>query len=533
MLSKCVRIVFVGALLAVAACSPVPQTVAGVGGTIMPGPALSAPTVAPASRSSRPDQIYPGVEKYGRTPLNRVQKVAEEPVSTFASSVDTTSYSNIRRFLMANHILPPPEAVRVEELVNYFSYAYPSAETLEEPFKPTVNVYPSPWHEGSEIIRIGIKGYTPPLSQLPKLNIVLLMDVSGSMAPPDRLPLLVKAYTEMADMLRPSDRVSIVTYASGTKLVLEPTSDKKAIKEALAGLVAHGGTYGVGGLALAYEQAAKNFDPEATNRIILGTDGDFNIGMTDPTTLTDFIKSKRSLGIYLSVLGVGRGNFNDHLAQKLAQAGKGNAAYVDSLIEAQRVLLERMSSTLGALADDVKFQVEFNPAAVAEYRLIGFETRALREEDFRNDAIPGGDIGPGHAVTALYEITMANSPTRRTEPSRYRRERVPETDAHGNELAFLRIRYKLPGRTDGSSLIERPITLDDRVSEIDKAPADARFATAVAGFAQLLRRDPSVSGWRFEDAASMAEDSLGRNPDDRRREFVGLVRQAQRLRDLQ
>ena len=473
---------------------------------------------------------FPGYEIYQRLPTNKVQRVAETPLSTFAASVDTASYSNVRHFLREAKRLPPAEAVRVEEMVNYFDYDYAKPRDLEERFRPTVMVYPSPWTKGAEILQIGIKGYAQPLSELPPLNLVLLVDVSGSMGSPDRLPLVQQVFTELSEILRPRDRVSIVSYANDTRLVLSSTSDKGKIRSALAGLKADGGTYGAAGLAMAYQQAEKNLDREATSRIVLATDGDFNLGISDPDKLADFVHGKQSLGIHLSVLGVGRGNYNDALAHKLAAAGKGNATYVDTITEARRALLDRMAPTLGALADDLKLQVEFNPAVVAEYRLIGYESRELPPEAFRNDKVAGGDIGPGHVVTALYEITTAEGASQRLEPSRYGAAVPPaaRTGEHGDEFAVLHIRYKRPGAAD-SALVERPVTVRDRYRDLGQTPADARFAAAVAGFAQILRRDPAVGSWRFEDAAGLAEGALGGDPF--RHDFLDLVMRAQQARD--
>lgn len=487
-------------------------------------------SVARSGAPAAPPPPFPGYEIYQRLPINKVQKVAETPLSTFAASVDTASYSNVRRFLREAKRLPPAEAVRVEGMVNYFDYDYAKPRSLEERFHPTVMVYPSPWTKGAEIIQIGIKGYAQPLKDLPPLNLVLLVDVSGSMGSLDRLPLVQQVFSELSEILRPADRVAIVSYANDTRLVLPSTSDKRKIRAALAGLKADGGTYGAAGLAMAYEQAQKNLDREATNRIVLATDGDFNVGVSDPEKLADFVRSKQSLGIHLSVLGVGRGNYNDALAHKLAEAGKGNAAYVDTITEARRALLDRMAPTLGALADDLKLQVEFNPATVAEYRLIGYESRELPPEAFKNDKVAGGDIGPGHVVTALYEITTVDGASQRLEPSRYGNARPPtaKPGEHGDEFAVLHIRYKRPGAAD-SALVDRPITVRDRYVDIRQAPADARFAAAVAGFAQILRHDPAVGSWRFEEVASLAEGALA--GDSFRQDFLDLVIRAQQVRD--
>jgi Ca-activated chloride channel family protein len=464
-------------------------------------------------------------ENYEDVDPNPIHVVAETPVSTFSIDVDTASYSNVRRFLNEGR-LPPRDAVRIEELVNYFRYDYPLPQARTQPFSTSVTVAPSPWAEGRQLVHIGLQGYNIVPRERPPLNLVLLLDVSGSMAEPNKLPLVQQSFRMLIDQLNARDRVSIVVYAGAAGAVLEPTpgDQRGRILGALDNLSAGGSTAGGEGLRLAYALAEQNFDRNAVNRIIIATDGDFNVGIADPEQLTDFVSRKRDTGIYLSVFGFGGGNYNDLLMQRLAQNGNGVATYIDTVNEARRVLRDEMASNMFSIANDVKIQVEFNPTQVAEYRLIGYETRMLRREDFNNDQVDAGEIGAGHAVTAIYEITPVGGRTF-TEPLRYQRE--PASAPTTGELAFLRIRYKLPGE-DESRLIERPITERDFVANIATAPEYARFATAVAGYGQLLRGDAYLDrGYGWDDVISLAQGARGRDEFGWRAEFVQLARSAQ------
>jgi Ca-activated chloride channel family protein len=464
-------------------------------------------------------------ENYEDVDTNPIHIVAETPVSTFSIDVDTASYSNVRRFLNEGR-LPPQDAVRIEELVNYFRYDYPLPQTRTQPFSTNVTVAPSPWAEGRQLVHIGLQGYNIVPRERPPLNLTLLLDVSGSMAEPNKLPLVQQSFRMLIDQLNARDHVSIVVYAGAAGAVLEPTpgNERGRILAALDNLSAGGSTAGGEGLRLAYALAEQNFDRNAVNRVIIATDGDFNVGIADPEQLTDFVERKRETGIYLSVFGFGGGNYNDLLMQRLAQNGNGVATYIDTLNEARRVLRDEMASNMFSIANDVKIQVEFNPAQVAEYRLIGYETRMLRREDFNNDQIDAGEIGAGHAVTAIYEITPVGGRTF-TEPLRYQRDAAPASAA--GELAFLRIRYKLPGE-DNSRLIERPITRSDYVANINAAPEYARFATAVAGYGQLLRGDAYLDrGYSWDDVINLAQSARGRDEFGWRAEFVQLARSAQ------
>ncbi|HYD86507.1 MAG TPA: VWA domain-containing protein [Vitreimonas sp.] len=465
-------------------------------------------------------------DQYEDVDTNPIHLVAEEPVSTFSIDVDTASYSNVRRFLSEGR-LPPSDAVRTEELINYFDYAYPLPQTRAQPFSTNVTVAPSPWAEGRQLVHIGLQGYDIVPRERPPLNLVLLLDVSGSMNAPNKLPLLQQSFRLLIDQLNERDRVAIVVYAGAAGTVLEPTpgNQRGRILAALDSLTPGGSTAGAEGLRQAYALAEQNFDRNAVNRVIIGTDGDFNVGIADPEQLQDFVSRKRETGIYLSVFGFGGGNYNDALMQRLAQNGNGVATYIDTLNEARRVLRDEMASNMFTIANDVKIQVEFNPARVAEYRLIGYETRMLRREDFNNDQIDAGEIGSGHSVTAIYEITPVGGPTF-TEPLRYQ-EGARQAPSTASELAFLRIRYKLPGEDD-SRLIERPITNADIVPDIMRASESTRWAAAVAGYGQLLRGDAYLrQGYGYDDVISLAQSARGNDEFGWRAEFIQLARNAQ------
>jgi Ca-activated chloride channel family protein len=463
-------------------------------------------------------------EKYPHAVINGVHEAQADPVSTFSIDVDTTSYSNVRRFLNDGQ-LPPHDAVRVEELVNYFRYDYPLPQSKDEPFKPFVAVAPSPWSKGKEIVHIALQGYDLNREQRPPLNLVFLIDTSGSMDEPDRLPLARQALNVLIDQLRPDDRVAMVAYAGSAGEVMGPTSGAQKLKMrcALASLEAGGSTAGGAGLALAYKLAHKTYRKGAANRVILMTDGDFNVGVADPSKLQDFVAEQRKTGVYLSAYGYGRGNYNDVMMQTLAQNGNGTAGYVDSLDEAKRLFREDFSSSVFPIADDVKIQVEFNPARVAEYRLIGYETRLLNREDFNNDKVDAGEVGSGASVTALYEITPVGGPSA-VDALRY--QTSAPAKAQGNELAYLKVRYKLPGEST-SRLIERPITDADATADLDAAPDSTRWALAVAAYGQKLRGDPWVGdGFGWTQIETLAEHTGGRDAYGLKAQFVALVQKA-------
>jgi Ca-activated chloride channel family protein len=504
---------------------PPPPSIAGQAQELAGLGRARAPAAPYAQQVPQP---MPGTidrDQYEDVDPNPIHIVAEDPVSTFSIDVDTASYSNVRRFLNEGR-LPPRDAVRIEELINYFDYDYPLPRSRAEPFSTNITVAPSPWAQGRQLVHIGLQGYDIARSQRPPLNLVLLIDVSGSMGPANKLPLALQGFRMLTEQLTARDKVSVVVYAGAAGAVLEPTpgNDRARILAALDNLHAGGSTAGGEGLRLAYALAQRNFSERAVNRVIIATDGDFNVGIADPEQLQDFVSRQRQTGIYLSVLGFGGGNYNDALMQRLAQNGNGVAAYIDTISEARRVLSDELNGALFPIANDVKIQVEFNPARVAEYRLIGYETRMLRREDFNNDAVDAGEIGAGHSVTAIYEITPVGGPTF-TEPLRYQRNAgaAPST---ANEIAFLRIRYKLPGEDD-SRLIERPITNADAAASIARTPEHVRFATAVAGYGQLLRGDPYLAqGFGWSDVINLAQGARGRDEFGWRAEFVQLARAA-------
>ncbi len=484
-------------------------------------------------------RTVPGVspqntERYPNATPNAVKVVSAEPVSTFSVDVDTASYANVRRYLNQS-VLPPVDAVRIEEMVNYFDYSYAVPRDRDAPFQPTVAVYPSPWNKDTQILHVGIKGFDLPKTQRPKANLVFLIDTSGSMNQPNKLPLLKRSFQLLVNQLRPEDRVSIVVYAGSVGTVLEPTvgSDKAKILAAIDRMQAGGSTAGGEGIRQAYELAKANFDKTGVNRILLATDGDFNVGITDPKALEDFVARERSSGVFLTVLGFGVDNYNDLMMQKLSQAGNGTAAYIDTITEARKVFVDEIGSTLFTIAKDVKIQVEFNPARIAEYRLIGYETRMLNRTDFNNDKVDAGDIGSGHTVTALYEITPVGSRAQASDPLRYgsKASGANMTSPQG-EIAFLKIRYKLPNE-DESKLITRPIVQRDVESDFSKLPVDIRFAAAVDGSAQLLRHDPYIKAFDYSQAIALAQGAKGDDEFGYRNEFVQLLRMAQTAASLQ
>ncbi|MFA7262066.1 MAG: VWA domain-containing protein [Caulobacter sp.] len=463
-------------------------------------------------------------ERYPGGASNPIRRVADEPVSTFSIDVDTAAYANVRRFL-GDGALPPRDAVRVEELVNYFDYGYPLPESRAQPFRPYVAVVPSPWSKDRQILHIGLRGYALPPGEQPPLNLVFLVDTSGSMESPDKLGLARQALNLLIDQLRPRDRVSIVAYAGSAGAVLEPTDGRSKLKMrcALEALQAGGSTAGGQGLALAYALAQQNFDPGAVNRVVLMTDGDFNVGIADPARLTDFVADKRKTGIYLSVYGFGRGNYNDTMMQALAQNGNGTAAYVDTYAEARKLFRDDFSGSLFPIADDVKIQIEFNPARVSEYRLIGYETRMLAREDFNNDQVDAGEVGSGVSVTALYEITPAGAAPS-SDPLRY--GAAPPAGSPSGEMAFLKVRWKAPG-ADSSQLMQQAIPAGNTARDLASAPEATRWAVAVAAFGQKLRGDPWLdAGYGWDQILDTAQHARGEDAFGLRAEFVGLVRAA-------
>jgi Ca-activated chloride channel family protein len=487
----------------------------------------ASPTFAPADFPPPPAENRDRLQGVKTNPLH---SVAEDPVSTFSIDVDTASYSYVRRSLKEG-VLPQADTVRVEELVNYFPYDWKGPEAAETPFNTTVTVMPTPWNEHTRLMHVAIKGYDVAPAVRPKANLVFLIDVSGSMEAPDKLPLLQAAFRLLVGKLQPDDTVSIVTYAGDAGTVLEPTkvSEKAKILSAIDNLRPGGSTAGEAGIKEAYRLAGQSFVRGGVNRVMLATDGDFNVGQTDDGDLERLIEKERKSGVFLSVLGFGRGNLNDQMMQTIAQNGNGTAAYIDTLAEAEKVLVEESASTLFPIASDVKLQVEFNPARVAEYRLIGYETRGLAREDFNNDRVDAGEIGSGHSVTAIYEITPEGAP-QRIDDLRYGRASTANSDGVQNagEYAFVKIRYKAP---DGgaSKLITTPVTDADAVASFDAAGTDQRFSVAVAAFGQKLRDADAVAGMGWDRIADIAAAARGSDPFGYRSEFLSLVRLASAL----
>lgn len=486
------------------------------------GAAMNSMAYAPEMMPT-PTQQQVGRDNFERVDENSIVQVKQEPVSTFSIDVDTASYAFARQSL-DNGVLPQKDSVRVEEMINYFDYDYAGPSSKDEPFKANIAVKESPWNKGKKIMTIGIKGFDVEKTEMPDSNLVFLLDTSGSMNEPKKLPLLQQSLSLLLDTLKPTDKISIVTYAGSAGVVLPPTEAKEKAKilASLQNLSAGGSTAGGEGIRLAYQQAQASFDEKAVNRVILATDGDFNVGITSPYELQDFIEREREKGIFLSVLGFGTGNYNDALMQKLAQNGNGVAAYIDTLNEARKVLVQEAGATLFPIAKDVKIQVEFNPAQVSEYRLVGYETRALKTEDFNNDKVDAGDIGAGAEVTAIYEITPANA-TPSVDASRYAAaDSKLQTETSG-ELAFVKIRYKLPKENE-SKLITTPVTVSDKADA--KLLSETAWAESVAGFAQLLKGGKHTGTLTYDDVLKQAEANKGPDPYGYRAEFITLIHKA-------
>jgi len=465
---------------------------------------VSSNAVAPVSVSHK--------ENYASYQENGIILTEGKPVSTFSIDVDTGSYSNLRRLLNMGSV-PMRDSIRVEEMINYFAYGYPVPATVDVPFSISTELAPSPWNTGKHILRIGLKGYEVE-ERLPA-NLVFLIDVSGSMVQPNKLPLVKASLHLLVSQLGSDDIVSIVTYAGRAAVVLDATRIKDAslINDAIENLAAGGSTYGEGGLKAAYQIASANFMVDGINRVILATDGDFNVGMSDVQGMKEFISRQRKSGIGLTALGYGMGNYNDEMLEQLADAGNGNHAYIDNLNEARKVLVHQLTATLQTIAEDVKIQVEFNPGVVAEYRLIGYENRSLAREDFNNDKVDAGEIGVGHMVTALYELTLVGSANSSIDPLRYGRT---VTHSRVDEVAMLKLRYKLPAQSQ-SRLISQVVMIGELV---ETASNDTMFAAAVAGFGQLLKGGKYIEA-DYQQILQSARESAGSNPA--RLEFVEMI----------
>jgi Ca-activated chloride channel family protein len=454
-----------------------------------------------------------------------------QPLSTFSIDVDTASYANVRRYLQSGQ-LPPKDAVRIEEMLNYFRYDYP-APAGEHPFSVNVETAPAPWQVEHRLMRIGLRGHDIDMDERPPTNLVFLIDVSGSMNRPEKLPLLKQAFKLLIDRLTPDDKVGIVVYAGASGLVLEPTYcfQRQTILDALDRLKAGGSTNGGEGIQLAFGVASEHFIEGGINRVILATDGDFNVGVTDAGALVRLAEEKRETGVFLSVLGFGTGNFQDDRMEAISNAGNGNFAYIDSLAEAEKVLVQELGGTLVTIAKDVKIQVEFNPAQVEAYRLIGYENRILAAQDFNDDTKDAGEIGAGHTVTALYEIIPGGTPT--GLPSVDELEfQAPGEILSSDATAVVKLRYKQPdGET--STLIREPVT--DAGTGLDDSSDDFRFASAVAAFGMILRDSPHRGGATFESVLDLAAAGLGDEQPDQggyRAQFLDLIERARHVRDL-
>jgi Ca-activated chloride channel family protein len=470
-------------------------------------------------------------EEYGRINDNPFYLVSEEPLATFSVDVDTASYANVRRFL-TQRTLPPPDAVRIEEMVNYFTYDYPAPQD-GQPVRINTEVASSPWNPEHRLVQIGIQGQRIRRDERAASNLVFLIDVSGSMDSPDKLPLLKDGMKLLVEQLGENDRVSMVVYAGASGLALDstPGDQTQRLLRALDRLSAGGSTNGGAGIELAYNTAVANFIEGGVNRVILATDGDFNIGATNNTELTRLIEEKAETGVFLSVLGFGTGNLNDAGMEALADQGNGNYAYIDSIREARKVLVEEIGSTLVTIAKDVKFQVEFNPAEVGAYRLIGYENRLLENQDFNDDTRDAGEIGAGHTVTALFEIVPngveLNVPG--VDPLRYQTPLATTEQVGNGELLTVKVRYKEPD-ADVSLLIEARVR--DRETDFADASNDYRFASAVASFGMILRNSPYKGDSTYDTVLAIADQSLGADSEGYRDEFVSLVRRARAIQNL-
>ncbi|MER9679377.1 VWA domain-containing protein [Mesorhizobium sp. M0184] len=499
----------------------------------MPGTVAEPKLMAQQPAAAPADQMLPQEENRDRVEnfkTNPVHAALEDPVSTFSIDVDTASYSFVRRSLKEGFI-PQADTVRVEEMVNYFPYDWKGPDSASTPFNSTVSVMPTPWNEHTRLMHVAIKGFDVKPAEQPRANLVFLIDVSGSMNEQDKLPLLQSAFRLLVNKLRPDDTVSIVTYAGDAGTVLEPTkaSEKDKILAAIDNLTSGGSTAGEAGIKEAYRLAQKSFVKDGINRVMLATDGDFNVGQTDDDDLKRLIEKERKTGVFLSVFGFGRDNLNDQMMQTIAQNGNGTAAYIDTLAEAEKVLVEDASSTLFTIAKDVKIQVEFNPNKVSEYRLIGYETRALNREDFNNDRVDAGEIGSGHSVTAIYEITPKGSGGEQIDQLRYGQASVNNGGvANADEYAFVKIRYKLPNE-DTSKLITTPVTSANEVASFDQASTDQRFSVAVAAFGQKLRDEDATAKFGYDKIMQIATAARGADPFGYRSEFLSLVRLASAL----
>ncbi|KIM05141.1 MAG: hypothetical protein KN64_05050 [Sulfurovum sp. AS07-7] len=462
--------------------------------------------------------VAPNTESYKHNEQNKFIEVSSSPLSTFSTDVDTASYSNVRRMLDANS-LPPKDAVRTEEFVNYFSYNY-KEPTTNEPFFINLKVDDALWNKKHKLIQIGLQSKKANIEKLPPSNLVFLLDVSGSMNDENKLPLLKKSLKLLVNQLRAEDKVSIVVYAGSSGLVLDRAkgSEKEKIINALDKLEAGGSTAGGEGIRLAYEIAKKSFIKNGNNRVILATDGDFNVGQSSESELIELIEEKKKSGVYLSILGFGMGNYKDDKVEALADKGNGNYAYIDNLLEAKKVLVTQMSGTLYTVAKDVKVQVEFNPQKVSSYRLLGYENRKMANEDFNDDKKDAGEVGMGHSVTALYEVVLNDGTnSSKVDKLKYQTAVVNPSD----ELATVKIRYKEP-KADSSKLMSRVVSFQNS----DISDVDSKFIQSVVGFSMILRNVEEKGNLTYDKVLSLAKASKGSDDEGYRAEFIKMIENA-------
>lgn len=471
-------------------------------------------------------------ERYQKFKENSVKVTSQESVSTLSLDVDTGSYSNVRRFI-ENGQLPPKDAVRIEEMINYFDYRYPTPIASQvDPFVLSTELAAAPWNPEHLLMRIGVKAVDRRVEEMPPANLVFLVDVSGSMEEPDKLPLVKSSLKLLVNQLREQDHVALIVYAGRTSVELPstPGSEKNKILAAIDRLTAEGSTAGEAAMRLAYSEARANFIKGGINRVLLATDGDFNVGISDTDQLIELVEKERSSGVTLTTIGFGTGNYNEAMMERIANAGNGNYAYIDSLSEAQKVLVEELSSTFNTVAKDVKIQIEFNPAQISEWRLIGYENRVLNEEDFRNDRVDAAEVGAGKSVTALYELTPVGKPTLQGERRYAALPSTKPANAKTNEIGELRLRYKKP---DGEKSAEmRSVVAGDSAQFLTsniQASDDFKFAAAVAGYGQLLRNSKYLGTWTYDDAANLAQTAVANDNRGYRQEFVKMVKLASAL----
>lgn len=489
---------------------------------------VSAMPVAKVKKENEKDDGY-NREGYAKIEENHFLSARQSPLSTFSIDVDEASYSNVRRFIM-DGALPPPGAVRIEEMINYFDYKYPQPAN-DDPFSVNTEMSACPWNPSHQLALIGLQGKEFAAEKLPPANLVFLIDVSGSMNEPNKLPLVKSSLKLLTNKLRDEDHVAIVVYAGNAGLVLPSTAggDKDKIMNAIGNLEAGGSTAGGQGLALAYQVAQEHFIKGGNNRIVLATDGDFNVGPSSDDELVRLVEEKRKTGVYLSVLGFGMGNYQDSKMQQLADKGNGNHSYIDNINEARKVLVKEFGSTLFTIAKDVKIQVEFNPAKVQSYRLLGYENRALAAEDFNDDRKDAGELGAGHRVTALYELIpvgVKDTFTTSVDPLKYQAGKQMAVTANADEWMTIKLRYKQP-EGEASRLITK--TMDGKISPLDATSANFRMATSVAEFGLLLRQSAFKQDANWEQVLTLAKGAKGEDADGYRGEYITLVEKARSM----